>query len=82
MAGALRANNELEPLFIIDEEQLGAPRTGPPTHEPTQQQYYAQKPQQKPKGRYAPSMPPLRNRPTVSLGLFTDVARGPDDFSQ
>lgn len=69
MAGALRANNELEPLFSIDEEQPGAPRAAPPTQEVPQQQYYAQKPQQKSKARYAPSMPPMRNRPTVSRAV-------------
>lgn len=70
MAGALRADNELEPLFSIDEEQSAAPRTAPPMQEAPQQQYYAQKPQPKQKGRYAPSMPPMRNRPTVSPNVL------------
>lgn len=98
MAGALRANQQLEPLSSIDEEQhaphgsapitldpargiaqdfhhpSGPPRPAPPIDmtQPrpgprAEQQYYA-KPT-KPQGRYAPSMPPMRARPTVSLAL-------------
>lgn len=82
MAVALRANNELEPLYIIDEEQSGAPRAAPPTQEAPQQQYYAQKPQQKPQARYAPSMPPMRNRPTVSQSDPCDLNTGSDICSR
>lgn len=82
VAGALRANNELEQLSSIDEEQNHALPAPPPPPAPAvdltrprETQYYASKSQPKPQGRYAPSMPPMRARPIVSWYLLHDCIR-------